>query len=77
MTTKKKVEINLANTWFLPTLALIFSAAKVFGFIDWSWWFVLLPIWIIPVIMFGLLIGATVIIAASTAFDAIYKKFRR
>lgn len=27
----------------LTGLTLLFTAAKLFGFIDWSWWLVLLP----------------------------------
>jgi hypothetical protein len=41
---------------FLPALALIFAAAKVFGFISWSWWLVLLPAYL-PVLI-GLVIFA-------------------
>ena len=31
---------------FLDILTLIFVAAKLFGAIDWSWWWVFSPIWI-------------------------------
>lgn len=35
----------------LPTgLTLLFAAAKLFGFINWSWWIVFLPV----MISFGL-----------------------
>lgn len=30
-------------TWFLFALSLIFAAAKVFGFINWSWLWVFSP----------------------------------
>jgi len=30
-------------TWFLFALSLIFTAAKVFGFINWSWLWVFSP----------------------------------
>jgi hypothetical protein len=30
----------------IEVLTLIFVAAKLFGYINWSWWLVLSPIWI-------------------------------
>lgn len=40
-------------------LAVLFAYAKLVGLITWSWWIVLLPIWILPAIFF--LIVASVI----------------
>ena len=28
---------------FLNDLTVLFAAAKIFGFIDWSWWLIFLP----------------------------------
>lgn len=30
---------------FLGALAILFIALKLLGYIDWSWWWVLAPIW--------------------------------
>lgn len=30
---------------FLPLLALLFIGLKLGGVIDWSWWWVLVPLW--------------------------------
>ncbi len=30
---------------FLMFLCLLFVAAKLFGFIAWSWWWVFCPVW--------------------------------
>lgn len=30
---------------FFGALAILFIALKLTGFIDWSWWWVLAPIW--------------------------------
>ena len=36
----------------LTGLTLLFAGAKVFGFIDWSWWWVFSPYWIgVPVLL--------------------------
>ncbi len=39
---------------FLPLLTLLFIAMKLTGHIDWSWWWVLSPIWltILVVVLF-------------------------
>jgi hypothetical protein len=41
-----KVELR-----FLTTLTLIFLILKLTGTINWSWWLVLLPMYLIPMII--------------------------
>lgn len=36
---------NGGGIGFFGMLAIVFIACKITGFIDWSWWLVLLPIW--------------------------------
>lgn len=36
---------NGGGIGFCGMLAIVFIACKITGFIDWSWWLVLLPIW--------------------------------
>jgi hypothetical protein len=36
---------------FLGTLCLILITLKLTNFIDWSWWWVLSPIWAVPSIL--------------------------
>lgn len=33
-------------SWFLPALFLVFLVLKLVNVIDWSWWFVTLPLWV-------------------------------
>jgi len=57
------------NIGFIEALTLIFISAKVFGFIDWSWWLVCLPV-LIPagiLVLALLLIGIIYIITALSA----------
>ena len=35
------------NVGFFDLLLLLFIALKLMGYIDWSWWIILSPIWII------------------------------
>ncbi len=39
------------NTIFIELLAVLFIALKLLGKINWSWWWVLSPIWIQLVIV--------------------------
>ena len=38
---------------FLELLAIVFIALKLMGYIQWSWWLVLAPLWfpIVPIII--------------------------
>ena len=38
---------------FTGLLAVLFIGLKLTGYIDWSWWWVLSPLWIPWVIIFG------------------------
>jgi hypothetical protein len=42
---------------FLGALTILFIALKLLNQIDWSWWWVLAPIWIPFAIMIIILIG--------------------
>lgn len=47
---------------FTGLLTILFIALKVMGYIDWSWWWVLSPLWI-PVIFFLLVFGIMLLMA--------------
>jgi len=47
---------------FTGALALVFIALKLGGTIEWSWWWVLSPIWIS--LLIGLVIIAAIVIVA-------------
>lgn len=38
---------------FLSLLTILFIGLKLTGYIDWSWWYVTMPLWLIPVFMIG------------------------
>ena len=44
-----KVSIDFGGV-FLPLLTILFIGLKLTGYINWSWWWVLAPIWI-PVVI--------------------------
>ena len=49
---------------FCGLLAIVFIALKLTNFIDWSWWWVLSPIWV-PTIFWLLIIIVLLIFALS------------
>ena len=45
MSKEKSVSVQV-GPGFIGTLTLIFITLKLLGKIDWSWWWVLSPLWI-------------------------------
>lgn len=43
---------------FLGLLTILFIALKLMHYIDWSWWWVLAPLWVPFAVFFGLLLIA-------------------
>lgn len=43
----KKNETTAAGVGAADLLAIVFVVLKLTGVIDWSWWWVLAPIWIV------------------------------
>jgi hypothetical protein len=55
---------------FLGLLTLLFIALKLTGFIDWSWWWVLSPLWIptsIALLIFAIMLIGVVVVAIGKA----------
>lgn len=45
------MERSSGHVGFLPLLCLLFIGLKLGGVIAWSWVWVLMPLWIIPIIV--------------------------
>ena len=41
---------------FLSLLGILFIGLKLTGYIDWSWWWVLAPLWVDPAIALAALL---------------------
>lgn len=42
---------------FVGLLTIVFITLKLLGYIDWSWWWILSPIWISIIVAAVLIIG--------------------
>lgn len=66
---------------FFGLLTILFIALKLTGHIDWSWWWVLGPLWIPAAVFFGFVILMSVIglliAGAGIAFAFLLSIFRR
>lgn len=54
---------------FVGLLTILFIGLKLTGFIDWSWWWVLSPLWITAAIILGILVIGLIAIAIGEARD--------
>ncbi len=61
---------------FLGALTILF-ALKLTGLIDWSWWLVTIPLWIIPSILLGIGVFAGLIWLVLVAIQAHEEKRRK
>ncbi len=46
---------------FTGLLAILFIGLKLTGYIDWSWWWVLSPLWVSVILIVVIVFGAAVI----------------
>jgi len=52
LTSKDKTEIRYVGINFFGLLAIVFITLKLTGYIAWSWWWVLAPLWApLPVLL--------------------------
>ena len=55
---------------FFGLLTILFIGLKLTGFITWSWWWVLAPIWIPMLLVFGLLAFFFCVVAAGSGISS-------
>lgn len=59
-------ESNSRGSDFLGLLAVLFIGLKLTGYIGWSWWWVLSPIWLPPI---AIIIVALMIVTVAAIAD--------
>lgn len=62
--TKEKQNVTVVGAPFFSLLTLLFIGLKLTNYIDWSWWWVLAPLWMpLIIVVIGLAIFIGVLIA--------------
>lgn len=46
---------------FLGILFIVFLVLKLTGHIDWSWWWVFAPLWVMPLLAIIVFIGSIIV----------------
>jgi len=54
MSNKENVSVNTGGISFAGLLTVLFIGLKLTNYINWSWWWVLSPLWIPLVIVLGI-----------------------
>lgn len=72
-----KTEINLGGGLLLTGLTLIFTTAKLWGVIDWSWWWVFAPIWISVLIAISSLIFVLFVALCIDKWDRFDRRLKK
>jgi hypothetical protein len=52
---KDKTEVKTGGIGFFGLLTIVFITLKLTGYINWSWWWVLAPLWMPLSVIFGIL----------------------
>lgn len=62
--TKENQKVTVVGAPFFSLLTLFFIGLKLTNYIDWSWWWVLAPLWMpLTIVVIGLAIFIGVLIA--------------
>jgi hypothetical protein len=54
---------------FLTLLTILFIGLKLTGYVDWSWWLVLLPLWGVFALAFVIFLVGALFIGSSKVFS--------
>lgn len=52
---KNKLTISIGNLSLSTVLFIVFLVLKLTGYITWSWWWVIAPLWVGPALFFGII----------------------
>ena len=58
---------------FFGLLTIVFIALKLMGKINWSWWWVLSPIWISAILTIVVIIIVLIVLAIIALIDSLIK----
>jgi len=61
---------------FLSLLAVLFIGLKLTGYIAWSWWWALAPLWMPIAILLGIILFGAISVGLVAGFSAVVKSRR-
>lgn len=64
----KKEAVASSGGAFVSMLTVLFIGLKLTSHIDWSWWWVLSPLWLPVTVFLGILIVALIVLALFEIF---------
>ena len=74
MNKNDKTTIQFGGTSFTRLLFLVFLTLKLTNVINWSWWLVTAPLWIIPS---AIIIGIGLLVVVAFIIEMILKKKKK
>ena len=78
---KKVTSAASSGIGFRGLLTVLFIALKLTGYIGWSWWWILAPLWapyaVAVVVLGGISVGVLIVGGAGMAFDYFDNRKRR
>ena len=74
MSKNDKTTIQFGGTSFTGLLFLVFLTLKLTNVINWSWWWVTAPLWIIPSVI---IIGIALLAVVAFIIEMILKKKKK
>ena len=74
MSKNDKTTIQFGGTSFTGLLFLVFLTLKLTNVINWSWWWVTAPLWIIPS---AIIIGIGLLVVVAFIIEMILKKKKK
>jgi len=74
----KNTSSSSSGIGFTGLLTVVFITLKLLGKIDWSWWWVLAPVWGSVALIITILVGSIVVLSiVEKLSDRKYKKMRK
>jgi hypothetical protein len=77
MSDNNNVQVRSGGIGFAGMLAILFIGLKLTNQIDWSWWWVLSPLWIPAAVILAILVACLVVAGILWLFIAFLDLFQK
>jgi predicted membrane protein len=77
MENNKRISIGCFPPVTGVIIFLVFFFAKIFGYVDWSWWWVFSPLWIPSALIIGCILVFVILYTIVISIDGIKRKIRK